>query len=570
MAERSAFTEELLSRTDIVEIIAEHVPLQKKGREYVACCPFHDEKTPSFTVVPDRQFYHCFGCGANGTAISFLIEYLRMDYREAIEKLAEQAGLQVPRGSRSADTIKIQKRLTAVLDRAATFYTQQLYETPQAKKYLERRGIAEETAAKFRLGYAPAGFDNLKQLFGTEYNEKSLSEAGLLRRKEHKIYAYFRGRLMFPIRSPRGQVIAFGGRALSGEAQPKYLNSPETPIFRKHRVLYGIHELREVRDLKNVLVVEGYTDTVSLAQHGVENVVATLGTAVTKEHIRRLFQLCSKLILCFDGDTAGHKAAVAAMRQALPMFRDGYSIGFMMLPAGEDPDSLITNKGRERFDTLAKRALPLSDFLFKHLSGELDLSLPENRATFSERARPLLAGLPPSTFRELLLEELAKKAKVDLQHLIAPRPRASGKRPKPGPGAKRRYSTARVAATLLINNPELVEHALPAEEIRKLSRPDTDLLADVTDKVRTSKPSTFAAVLELYRESKYETEIKELANRTTPGADEAEFKQAMERLGRMLHKQKRDQLIEKTRSDKLNQEEQRELRELLRLKTAKP
>ncbi len=557
------FIQTLLARTDIVEIIQEVVPLKRKGMNFSTCCPFHDEKTPSFIVKQDKQFYHCFGCGANGTAISFLMQYSRMDFIEAVEKLAQLAGLQIPYGSNGTkDSPALHKKLIQVMETAANFFHENLYETSISIEYLKRRGIKKKIAKRFKIGYAPPGYDNIKSLFKKDYDEELLSRAGLLTAKDNRHYARFRNRLIFPIRNPRGQTIAFGGRVLADSEQPKYLNSPETPIFRKRRTLYGVHELRHVKKLEHILVVEGYMDTVALAQHGIENVAATLGTAITSEHARQLLRTCNVLKFCFDGDAAGYKAAIDAMQQVLPVFKDGYDIRFTLLPEGEDPDSLITKQGREAFEALTQKAIPLSNFLFRHLTKDSDLTSPEGRASFGAHARPMLAKVPNGTFRDLLIEDLAMRSGLSTEHLkFAPNTiptlhKALSHR------LKRRYSATRVSAALLTGNPELVHKALPGDKIRQLSQPDSLILADLIDAIRTHQVTTTAALLELYRDHKYQSIISELATWPPPPKDHIEFEHCMEHLEKSLDKQREELLIEKAGRGELAADEKAELQTL--------
>ena len=354
----STFIDELLTRTDIVALINRYLPtpLKKSGRSYMACCPFHEEKTPSFSVSRDKGLYYCFGCHASGGAIKFLMEHQRMTFQEAVEELARHAGMEVPRLNTrvSTETQKRFEKMHTIMNKVSEFYRTQLKQNAPATDYLHRRGITSETAADFAIGYAPDK-PYLKQCLGSAFDEKTLITVGLLAQGNNQHYEKFRGRLMFPIRDRRDNVIAFGGRLLENKTQkqdrlPKYMNSPETPLFKKRNTLYGLHELKKVRDLRCLLFVEGYMDAVSLAQHGVRNVVATLGTATTQTHIRIALRFSSNLIFCFDGDNAGRRAAIEAAKQALSVFTDGCSINFMFLPSGEDPDSYITQHGYEVFN----------------------------------------------------------------------------------------------------------------------------------------------------------------------------------------------------------------------------
>ena len=562
----SNFIDELLARSDIVEIIERFVPLQKKGQEYMARCPFHEERTPSFSVSPRKQIYYCFGCGVGGSVLKFLMEYRKMDFVEAVETLAQFEGIEVPREGGRAPGEKQHKPILAALSKASEFYRKNLTSTPTASHYLTQRGIDETTSAAFNLGYAPDSFDSLKRFFEGNYDERLLLKSGLLSQKEATGHSYdkFRNRLMFPIRDRRGHTIAFGGRSLKEEDQPKYLNSPENEVFHKRRTLYGVHEIRENRKLEEIIVVEGYMDVISLYTHGIKNVVATLGTAVTDEHIRQLFRLCNRLVFCFDGDLAGHKAAVSALQHTLSVFRDGQSVGFLFLPKQEDPDSFVKTHGREALEQAAAEATPLSVFMFDHLSDHLDLALPEGRAAFAERVRPLLAETPRGAFRELITEELAKKAGVDAKHLLPAAPGASKPPPKwSGGGRKNRYSTVRVAVALLLLDPALEELALPCDEICKIDRPGTALLTSMLTHIKNNPNITTAALLEQYRGGEYEQSLIQLLNWEPPPDTASEFKHAMVNLHKLFEEQAFEQLIKKSQTESLSEKEKNELQSYL-------
>lgn len=564
------FIDELLANSDVVEVIGRFVQLQKKGREYMACCPFHEEKTPSFSVNPQKQFYYCFGCGAGGTAVKFLMEYRKMDFVEAIETLAQFAGVEVPREAGGPAVSKHRKQILSVLAKTSEFYRTKLAATPAAGKYLARRGIDKNTAAAFGLGYAPPGFDNLKRLFAGVCDEQLLLRAGLLGKKDEtgRTYDKFRDRLMFPIRDKQGHTVAFGGRVLKNEDQPKYLNSPETEVFHKRRTLYGAYEIREVRKLDEVIVVEGYMDVVSLFAHGVPNAVATLGTAVTGEHLQQLFRLCDKLVFCFDGDLAGRKAAALALRQALPLFHDGRTVRFMFLPEGEDPDSFIRARGKEAMQEAAEEAAPLSVFMFEHLSEALDLSLPEGRAAFAERARPLLAEIPRGTFRDLVAKELAGKAGVEIEHLSSSSPQVQKPRPPQTTGGRKNlYSAMRVAVALLLSDPSLAKLALPHDEVRKIKRPGAKLLADMLARIEQNPKMTSAALLEHYRGSDYEQILIGLLSGPLTSSSTTEFRQVMQHLHKVPEDQELQNLIEKSRTQALNEKEKSELQGYLSRRT---
>ncbi|USD21947.1 DNA primase [Microbulbifer variabilis] len=433
------FIDDLLARADIVELVDSRVKLRKTGKNYSACCPFHDEKTPSFTVSPDKQFYYCFGCGANGNAIGFLMEYDRLPFPEAVEKLAATRGLEVPREALAPGQEKRQREsqsLYQLTDKAAEFYREQLRNHPAAGNavaYLRNRGLSGEIARDFDIGLAPPGWDNLlNALADTPEKADQLELAGLAIRRQDSDgnskpggrhhYDRFRNRIIFPIRDQRGRTIAFGGRVL-GDEKPKYLNSPETPIFHKSRELYGLWEARQAnRNLERLIVVEGYMDVVALAQFDIRYAVATLGTACGEEHIQLAFRHTSELLFCFDGDRAGRAAARRALESALPHMQDGRSLRFLLLPEGEDPDTLVRQLGGERFQQLIEeQARPLEDFLFDLLSEDINLQTMDGRARLSKLAAPLLDLLPGGVYRQLMFQQLASRTGLDkdtLQEVI--------------------------------------------------------------------------------------------------------------------------------------------------------
>jgi DNA primase len=416
-----SFIDDLTARADIVELIGSRVELKKAGREYRACCPFHNEKTPSFWVSPVKQFYHCFGCGAHGTALGFLMEYDKLSFPEAIEELAGRLGLDVPREAGSQpDNSGSTTPLYDMNLRVAKYFASVLPNDPRAREYAKKRGLTRDTADKFMIGFATNSWNEVLKRFGTnDTDRKVLAECGLIIERERtdsrtldRHYDRFRDRLMFPIRDSRGRVLAFGGRIID-QGEPKYLNSPETMLFHKGRELYGLYEVRQSRaTLKRLLVVEGYMDVARLHQAGVNYAVATLGTATTPEHLRRIFKLVNEVVFCFDGDKAGRAAAWRALSNALPEARDGRQIRFLFLPEGHDPDSLVGEEGREAFEKRLEGALPLSEYLATALAEQADLSHADGRAQFAELARPLVTKVAPGVYRDLLIERLADSIKL--------------------------------------------------------------------------------------------------------------------------------------------------------------
>ena len=442
------FIQTLLSRIDIVDVVDRYVPLKKAGANYQACCPFHSEKTPSFTVSPTKQFYHCFGCGAHGTAIGFLIEHGGKSFPDAVEELARDAGLVVPRVEwpGEADRREQALDLTAITLEAAKFYRGQLKASPHAIEYLKSRGLTGAVAARFGIGYAPDAWQPLAAAF-PHYDDPSLETAGLVIAGEAgKRYDRFRDRIMFPIHDSRGQVIGFGGRVL-GQGEPKYLNSPETPLFSKGRELYGLFLARNaIREAGAVVVVEGYMDVVALAQHGVDYAVATLGTSTTPAHVQKLFRQSDRVIFCFDGDAAGRKAAWRALENALPVLADGKNAAFMFLPDGEDPDDFVRRRGRAAFEALAGQAIPASEFLLNELCAQHPPGSAEGAAALVTAARPHIAALTAPVLAAVLqrrLAELTGLPEPELRALLGVRsPIELGPRPADAPASDSRSEAA--------------------------------------------------------------------------------------------------------------------------------
>lgn len=416
-----SFIQDLLNRLDIVDVVERYVPLKKAGANYIACCPFHNEKSPSFTVSQSKQFYHCFGCGAHGTAIGFVMEQGGFGYVEAIEDLAQSVGMVVPheRSAAGAQYQKIAPDLYEVMLTATRYYREQLKQSPRAIAYLKQRGLSGEVAAKFGIGYAPEGWQNLAASF-TDYQSETLSETGLvIVSEDNRRHDRFRDRIMFPIANVRGQIIGFGGRVLD-KGEPKYLNSPETSLFEKGRELYGLYQAQKaIRAAQRVLVVEGYMDVVALAQHGVEYAVATLGTATTPYNVQKLLRLTDHIVFSFDGDKAGQKAAWRALENALPHLQDGKRISFLFLPVEHDPDSFIREFGKEVFEQRIQDAMPLSGYLLREISAELDLRTQEGRSQLLQRAKPLLSAIIAPTIALLLRKEVAALAGVSQAELEA-------------------------------------------------------------------------------------------------------------------------------------------------------
>ena len=569
-----SFIDDLLARTDIVQLIDARVPLKKAGTEYKACCPFHNEKTPSFTVSPSKQFYHCFGCGAHGSAIGFLLEYERMDFVEAVEALARDAGLEVPRegGDPREPTLA---PMQAILRRCADLYRERLAQEPDARRYLSARAVDAGTAERFGLGYAPERWDWLMGQFADE-QRPLLEQAGMLTRNERgRVYDRFRGRLMFPIQDRRGAVIGFGGRVL-GEATTKYLNSPETPLFHKGRELYGLHQaLHATQRPQSLIVVEGYMDVIALVQHGVEGAVATLGTATTDEHLQRLLRHSSELVFCFDGDAAGRRAAGKALDVALPHLLPGRDLRFMFLAQGEDPDSLVRAEGREGFRRRLAEAQPLADFLFETLWQGLDLATEAGRAALVERFRPAAAKMPDTLYAGLLRDRLAELVRVDRQAIdkalagpAGTRPAIPGGRAARRPGRSVAMTPMRLAIACLLKDPTLVSKVDQGAAFLSGDQPGLALLNRLLHRCRADPPPTPGALLESFRGDPDESVIGKLFAWSAPEPAEAEsnldlaFADALDRLRQRHRFQRREQLIALSRQRPLSAAEKSELKKL--------
>ncbi len=505
------FIDDLLVRVDLVDLIDSHVPLRKTGTNYVARCPFHTEKTPSFSVNRNKQFFHCFGCGASGNAISFLMDFSHLDFVEAVEDLASFAGVPVQReveGHQVEQKKEDLKSLYTLMDQVAAFYIEQLRVTPKAVDYLKARSVKAHIARDFMMGYAPEAWNALSERF----NQKNLIDAGLLVAKEGgQVYDRFRGRIMFPIRDKRARIIGFGGRVLD-DALPKYLNSPETSLFHKGKEVYGLYELLEKNSKpQSILIVEGYMDVIALVQYGVGNVVAALGTATSQAHLDLLFRFSSELVFCFDGDKAGREAAWRVMDSAFSSLKEGRSCRIMMLPQGHDPDSLVRKEGLEGFTARVQSAQGLSDYFFEHVLQGLKLSEMEGRAQLVSKALPYLERLPEGVFREMMFDRLkglsgmtALSALDSVATTYAPR-----KLPQLAPN---RLSSSRVAIALLLQNPELVESVEQKNiDWSGLEFRGIELFRNILQVILDKRVVNTAVLIEYYRDSDEEKAVKALA-----------------------------------------------------------
>jgi DNA primase len=576
-----SFIDDLLARLDIVDVIDTRVKLKKQGKNYGACCPFHNEKTPSFSVSQEKQFYHCFGCGVHGNAIDFLMEYERLEFVEAIEELASSLGLDVPREQQSGQPGNFSKGPTANSEQKRSLYdlmgTIGQYYRDQLKvstnkvaiEYLKGRGLSGEIVQKFGIGYVADEWDSVRKNFGQQKATQDMLVSGgmLIENDKGNRYDRFRGRIMFPIRDRRGRVIGFGGRVL-GDGTPKYLNSPETPIFHKGKELYGLYEvLQAYREPPQVLVVEGYMDVVALAQYGVDYSVASLGTSTTGDHLQVLFRQTSTVVCCYDGDRAGRDAAWRAMENALPYLNDGRQLKFMFLPDGEDPDSFIRQNGKDAFETEVQNAMPLSEFMFSSLMQQVDTRTKEGMAKLSTLAVPLIDKVPGGTLRLYLRELLGRKLGLvderQLQQLID---KQGQQETRAQPHKEIKRTPMREVIALLLQNPSYAEMVPDLSTVRDLSLPGLNLFVEVVDKCQAHPHMTTGQLLEQWRGSSNEALLSRLASWVIPLDDDNQEDVFIDSLDKILSQcieKQIENLQAKERSVGLSVEEKRELLALM-------
>jgi len=572
------FIDDLIARADIVDVVGRRIALKKAGREFKACCPFHGEKTPSFTVSPAKGFYHCFGCGAHGTAIGFLMEFDHMSFVEAIESLASSMGVDVPRSDSDQPARRFDE-LFSLMDSVARHWQSCLKTEPAAVEYIKNRGIDGTTAKRFGIGYAPDGWSNVLDKFGKsdEATERLLATGLIIRKDNGKHYDRFRDRIMFPIRDARGRTIGFGGRIM-GDGEPKYLNSPETVLFHKGRELYGLYEARQaLRNIERLVVVEGYMDTVALARHGIDFSVATLGTATTSEHLNRLFRLTENVYFSFDGDEAGKRAAWRALENALPQIREGRQIRFVFLPEDHDPDSYVKEHGADAFLKTMDEGLALSEFLIQELASQVDMKTVDGRARLAELAGPLINTIPTGVYRELLIESLAQT--VGLTAAKLDNMLAGSKSPSDGIRARASSAGRKLQPTSIAGSPSIVRHAitlilnhpqsgqeLDIDQLKGINRPGADLLAALIETVQAEPNITTAVLLERWRHDDKGRHLGKLAAMNVPSDEDfdaaAELADCLAQLATAGRKERISFLIEKQRVDSLTDDEITELRQL--------
>lgn len=520
------FIDDLIARTDIVEVINSRVPLKRKGKEYTACCPFHNEKTPSFTVSEAKQFYYCFGCHAKGNAIGFLMDYEHLDYIEAIESLAADAHVDVPREGSTADNRPQQDKqpLYDTLNQASSLFQQELKTSERAIDYLKQRGLSGEIAKRFQIGYAPDGWNFLGSRLGTTTESRTaLKKTGLIVEKEDgKSYDRFRDRVIFPIADQRGRIIGFGGRILD-KGEPKYLNSPENSVFHKGYELYGLYQAKQaLRNIDRIIIVEGYMDVVAMAQSGIDYAVASLGTATTTDQIQKTFRTTHEIVFCYDGDNAGKKAAWRALENTLEVIRDGMVARFLFLPEKEDPDTMVRKEGREAFEDRIKAAKPLSDFLFENLIAEVDIDTREGKAQLASKANNLIKKMHNSLYKDLLIEELSSLVGLSQQHLESKIGSAAESRTA-APATNRvirgqqvQNNKTRIAIALLLQNPGLASHTTVPDSFRDAFTKGLPLLFELQQAIATNPAISSAALLERFRSSEHEKALNILSMLQTP------------------------------------------------------
>ncbi len=572
------FIDDLIARADIVEVLGTRMPLKKAGREYKAVCPFHDEKTPSFTVSPAKGFYHCFGCGAHGTALGFLMEYDHLTFPEAVEALAHIMGVPVPRGEGQRPARR-HDDLLELMRKVEKHFQAELKQHEPAIAYLKSRGIDGATAGRFGLGYARDSWSHVLDEFGKtrEAIERLLAAGLIIRRDNGGHYDRFRNRIMFPIHDARGRTVGFGGRVM-GDEEPKYLNSPETVLFHKGRELYGLHEARQaLRSIDRLLVVEGYMDVVGLARHGIDFAVATLGTATTDEHLRRLFRLTDEILFCFDGDRAGRAAAWRALENALPELKEGRQIRFVFLPEGQDPDSFVQARGTRAFEEVLGASIPLATFLIEELASQVEMQSVDGRARFAELARPLVGRIPPGIYRELLTTELAETAGLPPRKFGAMLSvDGSGGDAARRPGTARMHRThrrvsasqpsvVRRAITLVLHHPDAAAQ-VDVERLAGVTRAGADLLRDLIATAQAEPHMTTAGLLERWRNRDEGRHLGKLAAVEMPPPGEfdpaAELSECLRQLAAAGARERVQLLIEKERLGALSEAERNELRRL--------
>ncbi|MDF2867691.1 MAG: hypothetical protein K0S11_1161 [Gammaproteobacteria bacterium] len=573
MAIPQSFIDELLNRTDIVEVVDQRIPLRKRGSNHTACCPFHNEKTPSFSVSQSKQIYHCFGCGAGGNAISFLMNYDKLGFTEAIEQLANAIGLPLPEENKSQSKNLNSHHLHDLLAQIAIYYQKQLRQHPDAQcaiDYLKQRGFTGAIAKTFGIGYVPEAWDSLSKAFPRQ-QEHLLSCGMLIKNDQGRCYDRFRNRIMFPIRNQRGKVIGFGGRIIE-KGEPKYLNSPETPLFHKGSELYGLYEACQAnRQLERILIVEGYLDVIALAQYGITYAVATLGTATTPEHLKKLFRYAKELVFCFDGDAAGQSAAWKALEITLPFMEDGRQVRFLILPPGHDPDSHIRTLEPEDFASQVAAAMPLEDFLFNKLRQGINLESSTGKAQLVKEVSERLNLLPKGSLKPILLEQLAKLLKLNtttmqqmLQNRVKPEGKTKTPLQRPLITARSAPSLVRHAIAILLQYPQLLNQLAVIPDFNQTDAKGLAFLFELITLLKANPNYTTGSLLEHWRDHAYSKQLKNLATYQLNGSPQDLLQELQDALTRLMEEQQLQALWEKYQQGQLADTEKTLLYQMLK------
>ena len=565
------FIDDILARTDLVELINSRVPLKKAGTNHKACCPFHQEKTASFNVNGNKQFYHCFGCGASGNAISFMMEFDRLDFPDAIEELAGRLGMEVPRDASSVPNVS--KSLYEIMQQSSDFYAGQLSRSQTAREYLNQRGLNKAVADQYHIGFAPDAWNDLMNHIGRDKEQiEQLIDVGMVVKNDKgKTYDRFRNRLMFPIRNKRGKVIAFGGRII-GDGQPKYLNSPETPIFSKGRELYGLYEAKQAnRELKRLLIVEGYMDVVALAQFGINYAVATLGTATTDNHLKELFKQVNEIVFCFDGDKAGRDAAWKALDLSLSHIRGDRLVKFMFLPQGEDPDSRVRAIGQEAFEDELNNSYSLSSYLLEALTEDQDLTTADSKSSYIGRLQPYLDKITHPIYLDMVLDEAAEKLGLNTEQLskrLKPEiPAVQTRRPVSSASHVKAITPMRMMIASLVQKPSLAAEVTSIDWIDLIEQPGSKLLKQLLDLLHQNPHLTTGSLMEHWREKPEYNQLVTLASWDLMMEDDDRhtevFRDSISKLFVELGQKRLDSLVAKQKNSQLTESEKQELRQLL-------
>lgn len=557
-----AFIDELLHRTDLVELIDGFIPLKKQGNSFIACCPFHQEKTPSFNVVAKKQFYHCFGCGASGNAISFVMNYLHQSFTLAVDTLALRAGMQVPD---QAEKIETAANLYQLLHRVSQFYQQQLKQSVAAIAYLQDRGLTGEIAKHYQLGYAPSGWQTLENQFKS-YRKELIQTGMLIESDKGRTYDRYRDRIMFPIHDRHGRIIGFGGRALQEQQKPKYLNSPETVIFQKNRELYGLHHALQHPKISTIVIVEGYLDVIALAQHGINNAVAALGTTTSTYHIQRLSKHAHQLIFCFDGDNAGKNAAWKALENSLPYLNDNLDARFVFLPDSHDPDSLIRAEGYEAFSQRLNKAIPLNQYFLETLSQGIDKQNIAGKSQLINAAKPFLQSMPEGSYKQLLIDEMARATRIE-SHRMMQLMADSESILSPASTQGIRRSPVRLAIALLLQYPDIYSQSRSLLSMENMDLAEHEILQKILQQLAENPTTNTAMLIELWRDTPHFDSLNKLASWQHDVPEDAIIKEFVD-IMHFLHKQnvenKIEQYIAKSRKQGLTVSERIVLQNLLK------